>query len=554
MIHPPTLGSTCVRIVTAVLSIGRTRFGPATVVALALLSGCTTVEQRDARPARKLQNSDLVSAGRLLTEAGRYQKAPDRFVVCNLRAAELAGKDTTSPDAVRIQAAATAAVADWVVDQQPLKQTRFSYGGLTYELRIRPPDRRGVWNPTAFESARSAAGLRRKLLKNWHTRPGVGAPLIVQWRPSADERLKRFATPRGYITPVTALLDFEKAPRTATLSFLDPTVIKEVKIGRMERPLAADFSAPIVDRIRDVREFAIALEGVLHPGVRDAYLYTLQPYDPNRIPVVFVHGLLSHPRMWRDVINDLQADPDLAGQFQYWTVFYPTGWPITFSAMRLREEMAALERIVGPQHRMIFIGHSMGGLLSRLQVIDPGTRLVDGVLSPSDRRRFDRLPADHILRRVLTFRRNPGITRAVFISTPHRGSRMADTSVARWFSTLVRVPSTLLTAVADTGLDLASSIAGNPRELSGVRRLSPTNPLFKTLETIPIPVPHHSIVGDRGRGDTPNSSDGVVPYWSSHLDSAESEIIVPTDHGAFHDPAAVAELKRILKLQIRAQR
>ncbi|MFZ4682526.1 MAG: esterase/lipase family protein [Terrimicrobiaceae bacterium] len=535
------------------MALSRLRLG-FVALALAVLSGCTTVEQRDARIARKLQSSDLVSGGRLLAEARGYQQTADRFVVCNLRAAELATQDPTKPDAVRIQAAATAALAEWFVDHQPLEQTRFTYGGLTYDLRIRPADRRGVWNPAAFKSAGNAAGVRRKLLKNWHTRPGVGAPLVVHWRPSADERLKRFATPRGYITPVTALLDFDKAPRTATLSFLDPTVIREVKIGQTERPLAADFSAPIVDRIRDVREFAIALEGVLHPGVRDAYLYTLQPYDPNRIPVVFVHGLLSHPRMWRDVINDLQADPELAGQFQYWTVFYPTGWPITFSAMRLREEMAALEKIVGPQHRMVFIGHSMGGLLSRLQVIDPGTRLGEGVLSPSDRRRLERLPSDHILRRVLTFRRNPGITRVVFISTPHRGSRMADMSVARWFSTLVRVPSTLLTTVADTGLDLASSVVGNPRELSGVRRLSPTNPLFKTLETIQIPVPHHSIIGDRGRGDTPNSSDGVVPYWSSHLDSAESEIIVPTDHGAFHDPAAVVELKRILKLQLRAQR
>ena len=553
MSKPPSFGPIRVRIFSVVLLVARPQFGLA-ALALAVLSACTALEQRDGRIARQLQVPGLVSARRLLVEGGRHPQAPDRIMVCHLRAAELAVLDTPSPEAVRIQAAATAAVADWVVDHQPLKQARFTFGGLTYELRIRPPDRRGVWNPSAFESARSAAGLRRKLLKNWHTRPGVGAPLIVQWRPSADERLKRFAAPRGYITPVTALLEFEETPPTVTLAFLDPTVISEVRIGRKERPLAADFSAPIVDRIRDVREFALALEGVLHPGVRDAYLYTLQPYDPKRIPVVFVHGLLSHPRMWRDVINDLQADPELAGQFQYWTFFYPTGWPITVSALRLREEMAALERILGPQHRMIFIGHSMGGLLSRLQVIDPGTRLVDGVLSPSDRRRFDRLPAQHLLRRIATFAPNPGITRVVFISTPHRGSRMADMSVARWFSTLVRLPSTMLTALANTGLDLAGTISGNPRELSGVRRLSPGNPLFRMLDTIPIPVPHHSIVGDRGRGDTPHSSDGVVPYWSSHLDSAESEIIVPTDHGAFHDPAAVAELKRILKLQLRNRR
>jgi len=63
-------------------------------------------------------------------------------------------------------------------------------------------------------------------------------------------------------------------------------------------------------------------------------------------------------------------------------------------------------------------------------------------------------------------------------------------------------------------------------------------------------IPYHSIIGDRGRGDTPNSSDGVVPYWSSHLDGAESEQIVPSGHPAHRDPQAIAEMVRILKKHI----
>ena len=34
-------------------------------------------------------------------------------------------------------------------------------------------------------------------------------------------------------------------------------------------------------------------------------------------------------------------------------------------------------------------------------------------------------------------------------------------------------------------------------------------------------IPFHTIEGDRGRGDAPNSSDGVVSYWSSHLKGAQ---------------------------------
>jgi hypothetical protein len=82
--------------------------------------------------------------------------------------------------------------------------------------------------------------------------------------------------------------------------------------------------------------------------------------------------------------------------------------------------------------------------------------------------------------------------------------------------------------------------------------LSPANPSFKIINSQPIEVPHHSIIGDRGKGDTPNSSDGVVEYWSSRLDSAKSEKIVPGPHGACELPETLDELRRILHLHLRS--
>jgi hypothetical protein len=93
----------------------------------------------------------------------------------------------------------------------------------------------------------------------------------------------------------------------------------------------------------------------------------------------------------------------------------------------------------------------------------------------------------------------------------------------------------------------------DPREFrppTSIAGLSPKNPLLIALNKLPINVPHNSIIGDRGRGDTPKSSDGVVPYWSSHLDSAQSELIVPTGHGAMEHPKAVQEIRRILLQQL----
>jgi hypothetical protein len=84
---------------------------------------------------------------------------------------------------------------------------------------------------------------------------------------------------------------------------------------------------------------------------------------------------------------------------------------------------------------------------------------------------------------------------------------------------------------------------------NSIDTLDPNDRFVQLLNKLPLAsgVPYHSIIGDRGRGDTPNSSDGIVAYWSSHLDGAQSELIVPTNHQAEHSPEGIAEVCRILK-------
>ena len=60
----------------------------------------------------------------------------------------------------------------------------------------------------------------------------------------------------------------------------------------------------------------------------------------------------------------------------------------------------------------------------------------------------------------------------------------------------------------------------------------------------------HTIAGRVGRGPLETSSDGVVPYASSHLAWAESELIVPTSHFCQDDPRSTEELRRILYLHL----
>lgn len=117
---------------------------------------------------------------------------------------------------------------------------------------------------------------------------------------------------------------------------------------------------------------------------------------------------------------------------------------------------------------------------------------------------------------------------------------------------LIALPSDLTNTVSGALGDSIAVITGDTNRMpNSVTGLSPQNPTFKVLDTCKIAVPHHSIIGDRGKGDTPKSSDGVVEYWSSQMKSASSEKIVPGPHGSCELPETIEELRRILHLHLK---
>jgi hypothetical protein len=148
------------------------------------------------------------------------------------------------------------------------------------------------------------------------------------------------------------------------------------------------------------------------------------------------------------------------------------------------------------------------------------------------------------------FKSNPRVKRIVFICTPHRGSYLASNWIGAVGVSLIRFPSTFLGETASEIMTSLQSNVGLKRLPTGINDLSPRCPVLIALDKLPIEAPYHSIIGDRTRGDTPNSSDGVVAYWSSHLEGAQSELIVPGSHSAYALPRTVVELKRILRLHL----
>jgi hypothetical protein len=537
-----------------------------TLGAAIALGGCSTVPQQETA-GLLLRGNSLDDAETLLVSAKDFRDNQDGAAVYRMRAAEIAWTDlvahgasvktiTALPSdeqrAARLLNEATAEIAPLLVtgNNSPA-ETTYSFAGYSYRLAAASGVSRGEHKPSDFESITPADKVPRKLCREWHTEAGIGAPLAPEWRMPTDESHRRFTPLRGYSEPITAVLQLGPPAKTPTarvvrVAFLDPSDVSRTRIAQNEYPLAADFTAPIVARYHGIKESSIALGGLLgNPDVRDAKLGMLEPYDPHRIPVLLVHGLNSHPLMWRDVINDMRYDPELRGKYQFWVYYYPTGWPPAYSAMRLREELAAVDKVYGRQHGMVLVGHSMGGIVSRMQVISPGRAIWNAQTGAKADELYKTLPPTHLLKRSFLFSANPEISREIYICVPHRGSKMADMSVSAFFTKFIRMPANIMNAAAE-----APGIITERRQLSSVNRLSPNNPLYSAIDHIPIQAPYHSIIGDRGKGDTPNSSDGVVPYWSSHLDGARSELIVPGPHGSYSLPPTIVELKRILKLHL----
>jgi triacylglycerol esterase/lipase EstA (alpha/beta hydrolase family) len=424
----------------------------------------------------------------------------------------------------------------------------FAGTNTTYHLRFESASN-AVWAPNYFTSFVPSADLEEKLIRRENTHEGVGGALVGVRKLNPPEK---FAPPRGITAPVTATLDFQA--KDATLALRRPAKQLAATVEGKVRPLAANFSAPLSYYPPPANLMFAGLLGGFKASNYPAPtgLYFLQPYDPERIPLVFVHGLFSTPFDWVKTISGLQADPEIRKHYQFWIFAYPTGNPILYSALRLREELAKADQLY-PNHKpYVVVGHSMGGMLTHDQVVTVNQAMWEKALGRVADNIFKINSGDSLIVRSTTFHANPRIKRVVFICTPHRGSDLASNGIGRIGISLITLPSRLATVMLDslTSADLAEITGSSKRLPNSITGLKPSSPALPVINSVPIGVPYHSIIGDRGKGDCPNCSDGVVAYWSSHLDGAQSETIVPGPHGSCQLPQTIAELDRILRLHL----
>src|SRR5436309_1317387 len=292
----------------------------------------------------------------------------------------------------------------------------------TYHLRLEPAGN-AVWAPNYFTTFVGADQIKEKLIRKENIQEGVGGALVGVRIVNPPEK---FMPAKGITAPVTATLDFHATD--ATLALRRPAKQPMTSVEGKTCPVAANFSAPIGYYQPPPNLLLVSLMAMLRSGhyMEKTGLYFLQPYDPDRTPLVFVHGLFSTPFDWVQTINGLQADPEIRKHYQFWVFAYPTGNPILYSALRLREELARVDRLC-PNHKgYVLVGHSMGGLLSQAQVTSLTRADSEKTLRGPGMQIFASLKPADLVARATTFKANSRINRVVFICTPHLGSTMAS--------------------------------------------------------------------------------------------------------------------------------
>jgi len=470
---------------------------------------------------------------------------------------------------------------------------------------------RGGWKPDEFDRYEFVSDFDIKTLRNRHTTYGLGVPLIAVRKPRGEKDPRENFYPEGLSYAVTALLRCPMAgtrpaglplgsnsvganasrinpaiyhaaakqqtnpptpeqTQVCVLEFFDPLRANQIQLAGNWVPLETDLTTPLAFFLDspEYRKRDRATEGLLNPD--DAQqrrgLYMIEPYDPDRIPVLMVHGLWSSPLTWMDMFNDLRSFPEIRERYQFWFYLYPSGQPFWLSATQLRQDLFAMRQTFDPLAQdnavdnMVLVGHSMGGLVSRMQTIDSGDDFWN-LVSVKPKEKLTGPPQDvSKLVSALEFRPNQSISRVITIGTPHRGSDLANPTI-RWMARqIIKLPRMAVSTSARL-------IRANPdffrdtrllTEANAVDSLATDSPIFPVmLRAKKSPrVKYHNIIGvlddppillgARHRGD------GVVDYASAKMNDTESELIIDATHTKLHMTGkAIFEVRRILLEHLR---
>ena len=432
-------------------------------------------------------------------------------------------------------------------------------------LQIELSEKSLHWGNRKLTNFIPTAELEVRGLQNRYRRAGIGVPLAAeQILEGPDEGLQ---IGKGKV-PITAFMRFKQlfsqlAEGTVRANWEVYVSYdqQKIQIHGKDVPLETEFTSSLAASLADSpiweRELKAFFLGDLVGGT-PSQLGGIEPYRPGRIPVVFVHGTASGPGRWADMVNDLIVDPQIHNRFQFWFFTYDTGSPILYSAGQLRDALTnTVQQLDAKYHdpalqRMVIIGHSQGGLLTKLTSVESGNKFWDSISSKP----FEEIEVTPETRALL--QKNvfvtplPFVSRLIFIATPQRGSYVADSWAAHQIAKFVKLPGRVVSGITDVMTRNFEGMKFNLHgtQLGAVSAMEPGSHLMTALAPLPLApgVSGHSIIAVKDEGPLEEGTDGVVKYTSAHLDGVDSEFIVRSGHSCQSNPHTIQEVRRILLL------
>src|SRR5262245_13442378 len=437
------------------------------------------------------------------------------------------------------------------------------------------------WAGYQLEHFVPTADLAVRGLRNRYRRPGIGAPLAASLAGTTAAPAVTGANriPPRLKMPVTAFLCLDAPWRSLAagamrgqLELYTPDQVETVTVNNRERPLEFDSTAALAYTLEEAQNvYAFEFSGFLKEALKTYFpqqltqdgLLFLHPPSLDLIPVVLVHGTASSPARWAELVNELEGDPRIRDHYQIWLFIYETGNPIAYSGGRLRQALQNVMQELDPEgkapalQRMVVIGHSQGGLLTKLTVIDSGTRFWDDISkTPLDQLTIEPETRE-LLRRSLFFTPLPFVNRVIFISTHQRGRYKPALRLGSFASWLVELPGdltqrTLTIMTQNQDQLLTQKMAKLP---TSIDNMNPSNPFIKILASIPVAegVKAHSIIPVLGDGPIQTGSNSIVKYESAHIDGVASELVVRFGHSVQSHPKTIEEVRRILLAHLSTQ-
>lgn len=394
--------------------------------------------------------------------------------------------------------------------------------------------------------------------------PGFGVPLVAFALPCTDRPICHLYPPEGVFRPATMWL--EAAPSgtgddTPVLALQNPVLQPEHVAGANRYELAEDVSAPYAQLLERTRLKRLAWWGMIggaEVGKRSG-LFLLDDYDPNKIPIVMIHGVAGSPLIWARLSNAIMGDPELHRRYQIWHIVYQSNAPLLVERYRVQHYIDNAWRVLDPDGHAparqggVLIGHSMGGVIARLLCAQSTPEVWSAAFTAP----MDSLHAEATdlatLKSVFEFKPYPGFDEIIFMAAPQRGSPSAEGLLGRLVGLLawrhIEEMAGLMRVVAQNPKAIQPALQSifQSGHITSITSLRPDEPVTLADEKL---MPAAGVRYDTIAGVLPGVAppgDGYVPLSSALLPGSTTTLIVRSDHKVPNRPEAIAAVLKILR-------